>query len=177
LVLTDTDTPPVAAVRADRTPTQPVHRLIEVTELGLPTARGEAEALASRLAAEATDKIRLYEAGLSSTRQRQWLEALRGKFINLVHETLVAGCAASRYDKQEGADPVTIWYNLGKEPTEWSWAEAFRERLGAPLGQLISIDIPHDQDSLSPEDWANRQQLNRATLRSLIDQYRPEVKA
>ncbi len=138
LVLATTDRGVVAAVRADRTPPEPIRSLADVEELGPPAARGEAESLANTIALEATAARRAYETQILSARNQRWLDTLRQRFLALVHETLAAGCAALRYEGQEDVDPVTVWHSLGQDATSaWAYARAFQERLRVPLARLF----------------------------------------
>src|SRR4051794_11029268 len=58
-------------------------------------------------AREAEQRRHSYEAALAALQQRQSADSLRERFVALVHDTLAAGCAATRYDSAgAGADPI-----------------------------------------------------------------------
>lgn len=138
LVLSGGEGGPAAAVRADRTPPEMIGSVADVDALGPAAARGDAEAKANQLVWETAAARRTYESQILSARRRQWIDRLRRQFISLVHDTLAAGCAASRWEGQDGADPITVWYNLGQDSTnDWAWAAALREHLNIPLARLI----------------------------------------
>jgi hypothetical protein len=139
------------AVRADRTPPEVIRSLAGIDELGAAAARGDAEALANKLVWETAAARRTYETQILSARRRQWIDTLRQRFISIVHDTLAAGCAASRWDGQDGADPITIWYDLGQEATsDWAWAAALRERLEIPLARLVPGHLATVREPIPP---------------------------
>ena len=177
LVLSTTsDGGPVAAVRADRSPPELIRRLADVDGLGAPLARGEAEILGSRIALDAATERQRYETQLLSLRQRQWLDSLRQRFITLVHDTLAAGCAASRYDGGPGADPLTVWLDLGRDATsDWAWARTFQNKLGVPLAQLIPSHLATIYEPISPDEWEDKRRSSGQQLQQLMTEYRLKV--
>jgi hypothetical protein len=161
------------AVRADRTPPEVIRRLAEIDELGPPTARGDAEELANRLSLEEVDVRRSYETQILSARRGQAIDALSQRFINLVHNTLEAGCAASRWDCQEGADPVTVWYDLLTDHAgPWGYAETLRKHLGVPLAQLIPSRLATSREPITREEWSDTRRSSGDELLRLFYEYR-----
>ncbi len=172
LALSSADGGPIAAVRADRTPPQPVRNLADVDELGPATARGEAERLAEATAATTREQRRRYEQELAGLQRKQAAENLRQRFISLVRDTIATGCAASRSNGAPGADPITIWYDLGMDPTSpWAYARAMQDRLGVPIAQLVSGDLGVDLEPISPQRWADIRHRSGADLMKLIDEF------
>ena len=164
---------PVVAVRADRTPPVRVVGLAEIDELGNPTARGDAESLANGLALQALASMQRYEAGLTTRRRRQQEANFRERFIDLVHDTLAAGCAASRFEGGAGADPITVWLDLGLDGHgPWAYARAFQEKLGVPLAQLARGDLATAREPMSPVEWALKRTLSGQQLQTLMAEYR-----
>ncbi|KWW97715.1 hypothetical protein TH66_19615 [Carbonactinospora thermoautotrophica] len=173
LVLATTDRGVVAAVRADRTPPEPIRSLADVAELGPPAARGEAESLANTIALEATAARRAYETQILSARNQRWLDTLRQRFLALVHETLAAGCAALRYEGQEDVDPVTVWHSLGQDATSaWAYARAFQERLRVPLARLFPAHLATLREPIPPDEWAAIRSRSAGELDALMSEYR-----
>jgi hypothetical protein len=173
LVLVGDPTGPSSAVRADRTPPEVVARLADVDELGPASARGEAEAMANTAVMDAASQRREYETQILSTRKRQWIDTLRNSFVDLVHQSLADGCAASRQDGSVGAEPITVWYDLGQESTsDWAYAEAFRQRLEVPLARLIPAPLATLRDPISAEAWAGIRHRSGEELRAMIVEYR-----
>lgn len=164
---------PVSATRADRTPPVHVVGLADVDDLGAPTARGDAESLANGAAIEAIAEQRRYEGALLSRQRHQQQSALRHQFISLVHDTLAAGCAASRFDGGTGADPTTIWLDLNNDAkSTWAYARTFQDMLGVPLMQLIPERLAHERDPISPEQWVETKLRAGQQLQSLMSAYR-----
>jgi hypothetical protein len=95
----------------------------DIDELGPPASRGEAESAANTLLRRVLAARQSYENEIMSLRELRQAEALQNSFIALVHDTLAAGCAASRFDGQPGADPILIWSELSQDPTSaWGYA-------------------------------------------------------
>lgn len=173
LVIAGGEHGPGVAVRADRTPPEVIRRLAEIDELGPPTARGDAEELANRLSLEEVDVRRSYETQILSARRGQAIDALSQRFINLVHNTLEAGCAASRWDCQEGADPVTVWYDLLTDHAgPWGYAETLRKHLGVPLAQLIPSRLATSREPITREEWSDTRRSSGDELLRLFYEYR-----
>jgi hypothetical protein len=173
LVIAGGERGPAVAVRADRTPPELIRHLAEVDELGQPTARGDAEELANRLSLKAAEARQNYEAQILAVRRSQALDGIRQRFITLVHNTLEAGCAASRWDGQEGADSVTVWYDLlGDQTGPWGYAQALRERLGVPLARLIPSHLAAAREPIAPEEWADARRGSGDELLRLFAEYR-----
>ncbi len=172
LVLSPGDDGPAVAVRADRTPPTLVTGLVEVDQLGPPTARGEAETLAASKSFAAIESRRDYENQLAALQQKQSTDSLRERFTALVRETIGAGCAASRHGGGDAADPIAIWYSLGSDSSSpWAYARAMQDRLGVPLGQLISGDFGADGDAITPQRWTQVKQRNGEKLAKLISEF------
>jgi len=164
---------PVAAVRADRTPPERVLELADIDQLGTPASRGEAESLANRLIQQVLAAQRDYEIEIMSTRERRRAESLQQSFVTLVHDTLAAGCAASRFDGQPGADPITIWSDLIQDATSaWGYARAFQQMLGVPLARLFPADLATARQLVSAQDWNEVRYQSAEQLRALIEEYK-----
>jgi len=146
---------PVCATRADRTPPVLVVGLGDVDDLGSATARGDAESLANGLANREIERQRVYESQLLARRRIQQTTALRQEFVTLVHSTLAAGCAASRFDGGSGADPTAVWLDLGTDSNgPWAYARTFQSRLEVALAKLLPERLAHERDPISPAQWA-----------------------
>jgi hypothetical protein len=172
LTLSTANGGPIAAVRADRTPPVPVRNLADIDDLGPATARGEAERLAESTAAAALEQHRRYEQELAGLQSKQAADNLRQRFVSLVRDTIAAGCAASRSNGAPGADPITIWYDLGMDATSpWAYARAMQDRLGVPISQLITADLGVALEPISPRRWADIRQRSGADLTKLIDEF------
>jgi hypothetical protein len=169
LVLSPLSENPVAAVRADRTPPALVANLADVDQLGPPTARGEAEKLAAGVATETRNQQVRFEQQLAELQLKQSTASLRDRFAALVRETIGLGSAAARHDGGQGADPITVWYNLGSDNTSpWAYARATQERLGVPLAQLVPAGLGAELDPVSPERWIQIKQRSGEKLMKLI---------
>ncbi len=173
LVLAADPDGPVVAVRADRSPPERVLSLAEIDELGGPASRGEAEALANQLIQQVLSRQQEYEHEIMSTRESRRAESLQQSFIALVHDTLAAGCAASRFDGQPGADPVIIWSDLIQEATSaWGYARAFQQILGVPLARLYPAELATAREPISPQAWNETRHRSAQQLQALIEEYR-----
>jgi hypothetical protein len=127
----------VAAVRADRLPPEPVRSVGDLDDLGAAAARGEAEAVARRIAAAAAQERRRYRETIATARARQQSDSVRAAFIALIREVIAAGCGTER-DGAEQVGPVTVWYDLSRMRSgPWAYVEAFRKRLGVQLSELL----------------------------------------
>lgn len=172
LTLSTDDGGPLAAVRADRTPPILLGDLADVDDLGPATARGEAEKLAESTVAGIRQQRRAYEQELSALQHRQSADHLRQLFISLVRQTIAAGCAASRSDGAPGADPITIWLDLGTDETSpWAYARALQDRLGVPVAALVTADLATEIDPISPQRWAAKRQRAGEDLMKLMDEF------
>jgi hypothetical protein len=95
---------------------------------------------------------RRYEQELTGLQRQQTADNLRQRFVSLIRDTIAAGCAASRSNGTPGADPITIWYDLGMDATSpWAYARAMQDRLGAPISQLITGDLGVGIEPISPQ--------------------------
>lgn len=169
LVLSPLGENPIAAVRADRTPPALVVNVADVDQLGPPTARGEAEKLAAGVASEARNERARYEQQLAELQRKQSTASLRDRFAALVRETIAFGCAAARHNGGPGADPITIWHNLGSDSTSpWAYARAMQDRLGVPLAQLVPAGLGAELDPVPPERWIQIKQRSGEKLMKLI---------
>jgi len=172
LILSAADGGPIAAIRADRTPPVPIRTFADVDDLGPATARGEAEQLAESTAAATREQRRRYEQTLAALQRKQTADNLRQRFVSLVRETVAAGCAASRSDGGTGADPITIWLDLGMDATSpWAYARAMQDRLGVPIAQLTTGDLGTLLDPMPPQRWAEIRQRSGAALLKLIAEF------
>lgn len=174
LVLSRTsDDGPIAAVRADRTPPQPIQNLADVDALGAPAARGEAETLGSSIALRAARELRDYQQLILARNQQHSDDSIRQRFIHLVHDTLAAGCAASRHDGSDGKEPLSVWFDLVEDPTSpWTYARTFQKRLGVPLTALYPDELRTARSGITPAEWARIRTQSSAELKSLMSEYR-----
>ena len=149
-----------------------VRNLADIDELGPATARGEAEKLAESTAAAIREQRRRYEQELAGLQRKQAADNLRQRFVSLVRDTIAAGCAASRSNGAPGADPITIWYDLGMDAASpWAYARAMQVRLGVPISELITADLSVVLEPISPRRWADIRQRSGADLTKLIDEF------
>ena len=173
LVLASSSDGPAVAVRADRSPPEQVMSLADIDELGLPASRGEAESAANALLRRVLAARQNYENEIMSVRELRQAEALQDSFIALVHDTLAAGCAASRFDGQSGADPILIWSELGNDSTSaWGYARAFQQALGVPLARLYPADLTTAREPISPETWSRIRYRSAQELLKLMEEYK-----
>ena len=177
LVLASTaDGGPVAAVRADRTPPETITTLHDLNTLGPGAARGEAEAKANDFVIRASGETKRYEARLLALQRYRVIESLRQRFLQLVHDTIAAGCAAGRADGSEGPDPFSVWNDLQHENTSvWGNAGAFRGKLRVGLAALCPEHLRTAREPIPTSDWlAIRYDAGRQ-LDTLIAEYRLAV--
>jgi hypothetical protein len=161
------------AARADRSPPERVMSLADIDELGSPASRGEAESVADSLLKRVAAERREYENEILSLREIRQAEALRDSFIALVHATLAAGCAASRFGGQPGADPILIWSELSQDSTTaWGYARAFAQRLGVPVARLYPAELATAREPISPEEWSRLRYRTAQELLKLMEEYR-----
>ncbi len=176
LVLASSSGGPAVAVRADRSPPEQVMSLADIDELGPPASRGEAESIANSLLRRVLAARQSYENEIMSLRELRQAEALQDSFIALVQETLAAGCAASRFEGQPGADPILIWSELSQDPTSaWGYARAFQQALGVPLARLYSAELATAREPISPEEWSQIRYRSAQELLKLMEEYRQSV--
>lgn len=173
LVLASISGGPAVAVRADRSPPEQVMSLADIDGLGPPASRGEAESIANSFLKRLMEARQDYENEIISLRELRQTEALRDSFIALVHETLAAGCAASRADGQPGADPVLIWSELSQDPSSgWGYARAFQLALGVPLARLYPAQLATAREPILPEEWSKIRYRSAQELLKLMNEYR-----
>jgi superfamily II DNA or RNA helicase len=173
LVLVSSSDGPAVAVRADRSPPQRVMSLADIDELGPPASRGEAESIANSLLRQILESRRDYESQIMSLRELRQAEALQDSFVALVHATLAAGCAASRFDGQAGADPILIWSELSQDPTSaWGYARAFQQLLGVPLARLYPAELATGGEPISPQEWSEIRYRSSQELLKLMQEYK-----
>jgi superfamily II DNA or RNA helicase len=166
----------VVAVRADRSPPERVMSLADIDELGPPTSRGEAESIANSLLGLVEATRHDYENEILSLHELRQTVALRDSFIALVHATLAAGCASSRFDGQPGADPILIWSELSQDPTSaWGYARAFQQSLGVPLARLFPAELASAREPIPPEEWSHVRYRSAQALLKLMEEYRQSV--
>lgn len=164
---------PIVAARADRSPPERVLSLADIDELGVPASRGEAESLAEQLRLQVLTTQQDYEREIMSTRERRRVASVRQSFVALVRDTLAAGCAASRFDGQPGADPVTIWSDLIQDATSaWGYARAFQQILEVPLARLYPADLASAHEPISSQAWSEIRHQSAQQLQALIEEYK-----
>ena len=161
------------AVRADRSPPERVMSLADIDELGPPTVRGEAESIANSFLGLVEATRQDYENEIMSLRELRQAKALQDSFVALVHATLAAGCSASRFDGQSGADPIIIWSELSQDPTSaWGYARAFQQALGVPLARLFPVELATAREPIPPEEWSQIRYRSAQALLKLMEEYR-----
>ena len=163
----------VVATRADRSPPERVMSLADVDELGPPTSRGDAESIANSFLGLVEATRQDYENEILSLRELRQAEALQDSFVALVHATLAAGCAASRFDGQPGADPILIWSELSQDSTSaWGYARAFQQELGVPLARLYPAELATAREPIPPEEWSEIRHQSARQLLRLMEEYK-----
>jgi superfamily II DNA or RNA helicase len=163
---------PMAAVRADRSPPEPILTLAEIDTLGPPISTGEAESLARRLAAEALASRQARHRAIEGANQAQWETGIRTRFTALIHHVLSAGCAAALQDGT-AADPIAVWHDLARDWTSpLAYAEAFRSRLGIPVQELVPTALPSPSGPLPSATWAAERRRAGEQLGALMSEYR-----
>jgi hypothetical protein len=160
---------PIAAVRADRTPPEPVTSLSEIDTLGSPLTREEAETLARQLAFEASEARRQRHGHIERARHAQWEDEIRYEFRHLIRSVLASGSAAARYEGRS-AEPIAIWHDLSHDTGGLQYAEAFMVRLGIGLKELIPTEL--GSQSVTPAAWAAEQRSRGQELLALMSTYR-----
>ena len=164
---------PVVAIRADRSPPERVASLADIDQLGAPASRGEAESTANALLRQVLVTQQDYESEIMSLRELRQAEVLQDSFVDLVHATLAAGCAASRFDGQAGADPILIWSELSQDSTSaWGYARAFQQALGVPLARLYPGELAATREPISAEEWTDIRYQSARQLLKLMEEYK-----
>jgi hypothetical protein len=175
MVTAGSDHNPVAAVRADRTPPQPLLAFAQVDELGPPVARGEAESLANSIALDAEVERRERHSAVERTRHRQWEDTVRGRFVSLVHEILATGCCAAAQDGNT-PDPAIMWIDLKRDTTYGlNYLETFQLQLGVTVAELIGPKPADQVTSISPEQWVAARRGAGERLLALMTEYRMQT--
>jgi Helicase conserved C-terminal domain/SNF2-related domain len=129
---------PLAAVRSDRTPPQPLASVDLVDTLGQPVSTGEAQTLAMHLARTALSRRTERVEQVLTARRARWVEAVRREFARLVRETLAAEIAVARSEQGQELDPMTVWLDLRTDTiTGWAYGETFRAQLGISVDRLM----------------------------------------
>jgi hypothetical protein len=173
LVLASGPGGPVVAMRADRIPPERVMSLAEVEELGPPASRGEAESAANSLLRLTLEVKQEYESEILALREARQIEALQESFVALVHTTIAAGCATSRFDGQPGVDPILIWSELNQDSTTtWGYARAFQQKLDVPLARLYPAELATAREPIPPEEWNEIRYSSASQLLRLMEEYR-----
>ena len=166
---------PIAAVRADRSPPEPLTTLDQVDDLGQPLARGEAETLAQHLAAEAAKARRARHIAIERVRHAQWEDGIRAKFTALIRSVIAAGCAAARLEGIDD-DPRSVWLRLRHDQISGLvYAETFQRQLGIPLAQLIPPELRHQREAIRPDLWAAERRDLGQQLLAMMRSYQQHV--
>jgi ERCC4-related helicase len=127
----------VAAVRADRSPPEPVRVVQELDELGTAQSRGEATEMAESIAREEHARRESARREVLRLRDTDWQQSIRLRFLRLMKETISARVALREMQTAEEHDPVEEWKALRDEIDVLRYAEAFRSRLGLSVDELI----------------------------------------
>src|SRR5262249_10924343 len=85
-----------SAIRADRTPPEPIRALEEVVDLGAASSTGDAVEAAVSAAAAADRARRIRVAKVLAARTESWEDELRQQLTDLVREAVRSEVAASR---------------------------------------------------------------------------------
>ncbi|HEV8597474.1 MAG TPA: helicase-related protein, partial [Candidatus Dormibacteraeota bacterium] len=129
---------PMAAVRSDRTPPEPLASVDAVDTLGQPVSTGEAETLAIQLVRAAASRRGERVEQIISARRTRWTATVRREFIRLVRETVAAEIAVARSERGQELEPMTVWLDLRTDTTTgWSYGETFRAHLEIPIDRLL----------------------------------------
>jgi len=138
LVIQGLENGPLAAVRSDRTPPEPLTSVDMVDTLGQPVSTGEAQALALDLARTAQARRMERLGQILAVRGKRWTESIRRDFTRLVRETIAAEIAVARSERGQELEPMAVWLDLRQDTmTGWSYADKFREQLEIPLERLV----------------------------------------
>ena len=139
------------AYRADRTPTEPVHRLSDLNDLGYSVAATEAEERACQVLDEALTGQRSYVAAVAAAQRERWQRQIVRRFRTLVTRAIRAEQALRRVDDGEAPDPATVWFSFMTDTASgWSLADLFRQHLGIELTDVLPIGGPGvEQRSMS----------------------------
>jgi Helicase conserved C-terminal domain len=142
---------PLAAVRSDRTPPEPLASVDLLDTLGQPVSTGEAQTLAMQLARTALSRRTEQVEQVVAARRARWIEGVRREFARLVRETLSAEIAVARSERGQELEPMTIWLDLRSDTvTGWAYGETFRAQLTIPVDRLIQAHaIPPAQGSIA----------------------------
>jgi hypothetical protein len=162
---------PIATVRADRSPPEELTYIAALGDLGPPLALGEAEAVAQTLAGQAAQVRSERHASIVRAQQINWEESVRARFTSLM-QTLLAAGPYPRQAPTVSASPLALWQRLGTDTESvLRYADAFRCRLGIPLGDLLAgaTDSPELNQSPQTEKPTDIKAANELT--ALMSEY------
>ncbi len=125
------------AVRADRSPPEPVQNVGQLQDLGAPVARDDAERLADEhLRSWAREQRADYESALSG-RVIDRQAALRDDFIRFVIDLVATRTAIASLLEGEDVDPAGSWFDLREEQSQLRYVETLARQLGVPTTELF----------------------------------------
>ncbi|HEV7566078.1 MAG TPA: helicase-related protein [Microbacteriaceae bacterium] len=131
-----------SAMRADRTPPEPVRTLAEVPELGSASSLGDAaQAAASEATVEELAR-RTRVANVLAARSESWEDELKQRLLDLVREAVRSEVAAARQRGDE-IGPLLAWQELKRDAFS---GFGFVEQFGARLGVEVYRAVPTDAD-------------------------------
>jgi hypothetical protein len=126
-----------AAIRADRSPPEPVLNVGQLRDLGSPVARDDAELLVDeQLRSYAREQRAAYEAVLSD-RHINRQAALRGDFVRFVADLLATRTAIASLHEGDDVDPAVAWFDLRDEQSQLRYIETFARQLGVPTTEMF----------------------------------------
>lgn len=118
------------AMRADRSPPEPVASVEDLGELGASYARDEAAARADELLRTvARERRAVYDAALEARTTDHRL-ALRRAFTAFAADLLATRTALRAFASGEDVDPAVVWFDLRDDPTELRYVPTFAKNHG-----------------------------------------------
>lgn len=93
--------------------------------------------------------------------------------MTLARSTVAAGCAASRSDASDGAQPIAVWLDLTTDTASpWSYAVAFQDKLGVALSDLLPETVSHAAPPIATAEWKRLRHESGQVLSALMAEYR-----
>jgi hypothetical protein len=107
-------------------------------ELNAPHAAGEAEGLASQLAAEEARRREDRRQRWLGRSEARWHAHVRAEFCGLVRRVVGIDLLLGEREHGTTLDPILAWHALAQDGTTgWAYAEAFRRTLGLEIADLL----------------------------------------
>jgi hypothetical protein len=153
------------AMRADRTPPQPVVTLNEIGELGVASSLGDAEAEAAAAASEALAAREERVARVLAARGKTLDDELKRQLIELVSEAVLSEVATARQRGQE-IGPLLAWQELKRDPVHgFGYIDEFAARLGVDVNSVVPTMVDGATARLTRQEAGER-------LFALIEQWK-----